>query len=138
MSSAISFGLATRSLRIIRMRARIGWESALAIRGSTRSSVERAMTADLNPSAYDAFAPFYDAFTAQSDYEKWCDEVIELAVRNGLRGRRLLDLACGTGSSFLPFLRRGFDVTGCDASRAMLAEAARKAPEARLIHADIR
>ena len=32
--SAISFGLATRSLRIIRMRARIGWDSAFAIRGS--------------------------------------------------------------------------------------------------------
>jgi hypothetical protein len=26
------------------------------------------MKADLNPSAYDAFAPFYDAFTAASDY----------------------------------------------------------------------
>ena len=30
----------------------------------------------------------------------------------------------------LPFLRRGFEVTGCDVSPAMLAEAARKAPDA--------
>ena len=96
------------------------------------------MTTDLNPSAYEAFAPFYDAFTAQSDYEKWCDEVVELAVRNGLCGRRLLDLACGTGNSFLPFLRRGFDVTGCDASESMLALAAAKSPEFELVQCDIR
>jgi SAM-dependent methyltransferase len=50
----------------------------------------------------------------------------------------VLDLACGTGKSFMPFLRRGFDVTGCDSSRAMLAEAARKAPDAKLLHADVR
>jgi SAM-dependent methyltransferase len=96
------------------------------------------MTADLNPSAYDAFAPFYDAFTVQSDYEKWCDEVVKLAARNGLTGHRLLDLACGTGSSFPPFLRRGFSVTGCDASGSMLALAAAKAPEVELVQCDIR
>jgi SAM-dependent methyltransferase len=120
------------------MRARIGWESALAIRGSTKSSDERAMTADLNPSAYDAFAPFYDAFTAQSDYEKWSEEMVALAVRNGLAGDRMLDLACGTGNSFLPFLHRGFRVTACDASAGMLALAAAKAPEVELVQCDIR
>jgi SAM-dependent methyltransferase len=96
------------------------------------------MRADLNPSAYDAFAPFYDAFTAQSDYEKWCEEVVELAARSGLTGHRLLDLACGTGNSFLPFLRRGFSVTACDASASMLALAAAKAPEVELVQCDIR
>src|SRR5688572_22721185 len=87
---------------------------------------------------YEAFAPFYDAFTAGSNYEKWTDYVLALAERLGLRGRTLLDLACGTGKSFLPFVSRGFEVTGCDVSGAMLAEAARKAPEATLIHADVR
>src|SRR5262245_52868016 len=51
------------------MRARIGWERALAIRGSTKSSDERAMTADLSPSENDAFGPFYYAFTSAPDYE---------------------------------------------------------------------
>jgi SAM-dependent methyltransferase len=87
---------------------------------------------------YDAFAPYYDDFTAGSDYEAWTGEVLELAERLGLRGRKLLDLACGTGKSFMPFLSRGFEVTGCDISRAMLAEAARKAPEAVLVRADLR
>jgi SAM-dependent methyltransferase len=87
---------------------------------------------------YDAFAPFYDAFTADSDYDVWTEHVLELARRLGLRGSSLLDLACGTGKSFLPFLERGFDVTAADVSRAMLAEAARKAPGVRLVHADVR
>jgi SAM-dependent methyltransferase len=87
---------------------------------------------------YDAFAPHYDDFTAASDYETWTRHVLEVADRLGLRGRNLLDLACGTGKSFMPFLRRGFAVTACDVSAAMLAEAARKAPEAALIHEDVR
>lgn len=94
----------------------------------------RASTAD----EYDAFAPFYDAFTAGSDYDVWTGHVLELATRLGLRGRTLLDLACGTGKSFLPFLERGFEVTGCDVSEAMLAEAGRKAPEVTLVQADMR
>ena len=64
--------------------------------------------------------------------------MLELAANHGLSGTAQLDLACGTGNSFLPFLRRGFTVTGCDSSRAMLAEAAAKAPEATLVHADLR
>jgi SAM-dependent methyltransferase len=87
---------------------------------------------------YEAFAPYYDAFTAASNYEKWTGYVLELAERLGLRGKTLLDVACGTGKSFVPFLERGFEVTGCDLSDAMLAEAARKAPEATLIQADAR
>lgn len=50
----------------------------------------------------------------------------------------LLDLACGTGNSFLPFLRRGYRVTGCDLSPAMLERARAKAAEAELFAADIR
>jgi SAM-dependent methyltransferase len=96
------------------------------------------MTADLNPSAYDTFAPFYDAFTAASDYENWTKQVLGVAARHGVIGETLLDLACGTGKSFLPFMRRGFRVTACDSSRAMLAEAAVKAPSVELVHCDMR
>jgi SAM-dependent methyltransferase len=87
---------------------------------------------------YEGFAPYYDLFTSESDYERWTGHVLAVAREHGAVGPRLLDLACGTGKSFLPFLARGFEVTGCDASRAMLAEAARKAPEARLEQVDIR
>jgi SAM-dependent methyltransferase len=87
---------------------------------------------------YEAFAPFYDAFTADSDYEAWTGHVLELVGRLGFAGTTLLDVACGTGKSFLPFLDRGFEVTGCDVSAAMLAQAARKAPGVMLVEADVR
>ena len=93
---------------------------------------------DLNSSAYDAFAPFYDAFTAGSDYDAFAEHVLEAVIRHGFAGKRLLDLACGTGNSFVPFLRRGFRVTGCDASQAMLTQTHLKAPAAELIHCDLR
>jgi SAM-dependent methyltransferase len=87
---------------------------------------------------YDAFAPYYDDFTAGSDYEAWTGHVLELARGLGLCGTTLLDLACGTGKSFVPFLARGFRVTGSDISGEMLARAARKAPGVRLVRADLR
>ena len=88
-------------------------------------------------SAYESFAPFYDRFTAESDYEAWADTVEPLLHRHRPGASRLLDLACGTGESLLPFLRRGYEVTGCDLSEAMLEQARAKAPGVRLVRADI-
>src|SRR3954451_8287065 len=121
-----------------RIRARIGWESAFAMRGSTRSSDGRAMATDISPSPYGAFARYYDAFTAATDYERWSEEVLAAAGAHGLEGNRVLDVACGTGKSFMPFVRRGHRLTGCDGSPEMLAEAALKAPEVDLHVCDMR
>jgi SAM-dependent methyltransferase len=81
-----------------------------------------------NPAAaaYEAFAPFYDRFTAHHDYELWTGGLLRLAYRHGLTGNRVLDAGCGTGKSFIPLLDRGFDVTACDHSAAMLDVAASK------------
>jgi SAM-dependent methyltransferase len=76
---------------------------------------------------YDAFAPFYDDLTSHHRYTEWTATLEGLARAAGLRGRRLLDVACGTGKSFLPFLERGFDVVACDISPAMAAIADGKA-----------
>jgi SAM-dependent methyltransferase len=90
--------------------------------------------------AYDLLAPHYDAFTAGDDYEAWTATLERLARAYGLAGDSLLDCACGTGKSFLPFLARGWRVTACDISQAMLARARGKCPDprVRLIHADVR
>jgi SAM-dependent methyltransferase len=88
--------------------------------------------------AYDALAGGYDRFTAGYVYETWLARLEGVARRHGLCGRRLLDVACGTGSSFLPLLARGYAVTGCDISAAMLERARAKAPEAELHLADMR
>lgn len=86
---------------------------------------------------YESFAPFYDRFTADHDYEAWTRSLEALATSHGLAGTRLLDVACGTGKSFLPFLRRGYRVVACDLSPGMLERAAAKA-DAELLLADMR
>ena len=88
--------------------------------------------------AYEALAPVYDTLTRDYPYERWLTALERLAVGCGLRGSRLLDVACGTGKSFMPLLRRGYEVVACDISPAMVAEAVAKAPEAELVVADMR
>jgi SAM-dependent methyltransferase len=75
-------------------------------------------------------APVYDDFTAHHDYEGWLTDLLKVLERHGLQGQRLLDVGCGTGKSFLPMLPRGWKVTGCDISPAMLELAREKAGEA--------
>jgi SAM-dependent methyltransferase len=87
---------------------------------------------------YDCFAGLYDAFTHNHDYDSWLPALEELAGAHGLTGKRVLDLACGTGKSFVPLLSRGYEVVGCDVSGEMLSIAARKAPGVRLVQSDIR
>ena len=77
--------------------------------------------------AYEAIAPVYDDFTAHHDYELWLGNLLPKVRRHGLRGRRLLDVGCGTGKSFLPMLERGWEVTACDISPSMLELARAKA-----------
>jgi ubiquinone/menaquinone biosynthesis C-methylase UbiE len=70
--------------------------------------------------AYERLAPVYDLLTAGYDHPTWLDSLEVLALEHGLHGRRLLDLACGTGKSFLPMLARGYSVSACDVSPAMV------------------
>jgi SAM-dependent methyltransferase len=70
--------------------------------------------------AYEAIAPFYDDFTAHHDYEIWLGTLLPELERLGLCGKRLLDVGCGTGKSFIPMLERGWEVTACDVSPSMV------------------
>jgi SAM-dependent methyltransferase len=89
--------------------------------------------------AYDAVAPGYDLLTEGYAYDRWTDGLERLAEEHGLRGRRLLDVACGTGKSFLAFLERGYAVTACDVSAGMVRIADAKAGgRARCVVADMR
>jgi molybdopterin/thiamine biosynthesis adenylyltransferase/SAM-dependent methyltransferase len=90
--------------------------------------------------AYEALAPVYDGLTAHHDYERWLGILEGLARRHGHRGRRLFDVACGTGKSFLPLARRGYQVEACDISPSMirLARAKSKRLDVRLRVADMR
>jgi SAM-dependent methyltransferase len=89
--------------------------------------------------AYDALADHYDLLTTGYDHERWWQALEALLRRHGLRGRRVLDAACGTGRSLEPMVRRGYEAVGCDLSAGMLERArARLGPEVPLCVADLR
>jgi SAM-dependent methyltransferase len=91
------------------------------------------MATTIDGAEYDTLAPAYDLLTDGYDYDRWIGELLRWAREHGLRGRRALDVACGTGKSFVPLLDAGFDVVGCDESRGMLAVAATKVPDPRAV-----
>lgn len=89
--------------------------------------------------AYDALAPYYDELVAGYEHDAWVAALERVAVSCGLRGRRVLDLGCGTGRAFEPLRRRGYAVTGCDLSPGMVEMARRNAPDGVEVHvADMR
>ncbi len=78
---------------------------------------------------YTVFASVYDQVMADVEYEDWAEFILTEAARRGFEGGRILDLACGTGNSAAPLLRRGYEVTGVDASEAMLEVARSNHPQ---------
>jgi SAM-dependent methyltransferase len=69
---------------------------------------------------YEAFAHTYEAFNHAYRYEQWTGRLLAKAQQCGLTGDRLLDVGCGTGLSFVAMLDRGWRVTACDISPAMI------------------
>lgn len=80
-------------------------------------------TSEPATAAYEALAPFYDAYTQSYDHDRWLRNLEAIALEAGLQGHRLLDVACGTGKSFMPMLDRGYEVVACDISPAMVERA---------------
>jgi SAM-dependent methyltransferase len=76
--------------------------------------------------AYQAIAPVYDDFTAHHDYDLWIGNLWPKIEVHGIGGNRMLDIACGTGKSFIPMLAKGWKVTACDVSPAMIEVARSK------------
>jgi SAM-dependent methyltransferase len=74
----------------------------------------------------EALAPVYDTLMERVDYDGWLHDVERLAVDYGLSGRRVLDIACGTGRSAEPIVARDYDVSACDISPAMVRQARRR------------
>lgn len=53
------------------------------------------------------------------------------------KGKKILEPLCGSGRFLIPFLERGFDISGIDLSTEMLEKLRQKAPDAKVIQADI-
>lgn len=93
--------------------------------------------------AYGAYAAVYEAH----GQGRWSARLVAflhdaLLPRYGATPRRVLDLACGTGTAALLLAMRGYETLGVDGSAAMLAVARRRAAAAGVaipfIRADLR
>ncbi len=86
---------------------------------------------NINSKPYGSFADIYDRIMCSVDYEGWADYVQMLFEKHARRPGifNVIDLACGTGSSTLPFARRGYDTVGIDLSEEMLEQARGKSSQ---------
>lgn len=84
---------------------------------------------DLARESNDRFAASYDEFNRGYMYVQWTAKLLGCAEEavGSFASRRLLDLGCGTGLSFLPMLDRGWEVVACDVSPEMVERADEKA-----------
>lgn len=53
------------------------------------------------------------------------------------KGKKILEPLCGSGRFLVPFMERGFDISGIDLSAEMLGKLKEKAPAAHIVQADI-
>ena len=91
---------------------------------------------------YAGLAGTYDAMSGlpgiRSFYPEWRRALLEAARQRGVRIGVLVDLACGTGNSTIPWTRRrGWTVVGVDRSEAMLREARRKSARVQWYRQDL-
>ena len=90
---------------------------------------------------YREFAPMYDLMAAapalHAFYAEWRRLLLNAAVVHGIRPRVIVDLACGTGNTAIPWATRGRTVIGVDVSEAMLRVARRKSDRVRWVRQDL-
>jgi SAM-dependent methyltransferase len=76
---------------------------------------------------FGCIADVYDQLVEWAPYEHWTSQLEPRLTKHGLaRDACILDAACGTGLSMLPWLERGYRVVGTDASPQMLARCRRR------------
>ncbi len=90
---------------------------------------------------YAAIAPLYDTMAAapglQAFYREWRQSLLEAAREHCVVIRTVIDLACGTGNTAVPWARRGWKVIAVDGSAAMLRQARKKSNAVRWYRQDL-
>jgi SAM-dependent methyltransferase len=88
---------------------------------------------------YSQLVNYYDRIYWWKDYKQEVDFIVEVLERHHVRGKRLLEVACGTGNHTKILAQRGFEVTGVDISEGMLRIARKKlCRRATLVRGDMR
>ena len=86
----------------------------------------------MSPNAiYTDLSAYYDLMCADIDYRAQSQCIHRLQQLLGNRGKRHLDLACGTGPHVRHLLDMGYQSSGLDINQPMLDRALARCPEAR-------
>jgi SAM-dependent methyltransferase len=89
------------------------------------------------PGFYDLVAPIYDSHWGRGFFDSAGRLFRRHITSRVATGGRILDLCCGSGR-FAGYLgQAGYQVTGVDSSPVLLSEAVKRAPQARLVRADM-
>ncbi|MFQ3197802.1 MAG: ubiquinone/menaquinone biosynthesis C-methylase UbiE [Paraglaciecola sp.] len=86
---------------------------------------------------YTDLSGYYDLLCSDIDYPAQSAGVHRLHELFGNRGKKHLDLACGTGPHIRHFLDYGYQSSGLDINQPMLDRAKRRCPEAHFSKQDI-
>jgi ubiquinone/menaquinone biosynthesis C-methylase UbiE len=75
---------------------------------------------------YSRLAALYDHVMDHVEYDLWANYIISIFKRFDVHGKRILELACGTGTLTADLARRGYDMTALDISPEMVGIAREK------------
>lgn len=70
-------------------------------------------------------------------HEKAPQDELEFYLSYAKKGEKILEALCGSGRFLVPFMKRGFNISGIDLSSEMLGKLKQKAPNAKVFQADI-
>jgi len=88
--------------------------------------------------SYDRFAWVYNRHMGEDFTWRALPVISRLLLGRLTPGANILDVCCGSGQMARALSARGYRVTGCDASEAMLRHAQENAPEAKFVRGDAR
>jgi SAM-dependent methyltransferase len=92
---------------------------------TTMNEIDKIQAIQTPP--YSILADIYDSITQSSSNEFWQEHIRDTLIRSNIKVfpkmTNILELACGTGSSMMPWLRQGFSVDGVEISPEMIAKA---------------
>ncbi len=74
----------------------------------------------------------YEILHAKAPWEE-----LEFYLSYADKNEKILEPMCGSGRVLIPFLQRGFDISGIDLSGEMLERLKQKAPDAKVVQTDL-
>ena len=88
-------------------------------------------TRPIRDNVFNSYGKYYDIIYADKDYEKESD-FLEQTFRKHSKNmpKAIIDVGCGTGGHAIPLAKRGYEITGIDASETMINLAKEKARKA--------